>query len=141
MVSIARRALLIGALGTSLAACGGSRSDIPAVTAALQQAVEALPEYRSGKVHFQDSATAGTFIGGVLALEGADRDAVASSLEAVLEAVIRTYRDQPDVRSAHVRLETSPASDSSTRVLTTDVVTPSEGANATTDDLEDHFGL
>ncbi len=141
MARIARRGLLLGALGAPLAACGGRRSDIPAVTAALQEAVEARPEYRDGQVQFQDSSSAGTFINGVLTLEGADRDAVASSLEAVLEAVIRAYQDEPDVRAAQVRLEAHPAHDAGTRVLTADVVPPSEDSTTTTDDLDEHFGI
>lgn len=140
-MSVARRGLLLGALGLPLAACG-SRSDVPAVKAALQKAVEARPEYRDGQVQYQDSPSAGTFINGVLTLEGADRDAVATSLEAVLEAVIRTYQDQPDVREAHVRLEAYPAGDDGARVLTTGVVPPSEDrANTTTEDLKEHFGV
>lgn len=135
-----RRAVLVGGLALSLAACG-RRSDVGAVRAALQSAVEALPVYDDGQVQYQDSASAGTTISGVLTLQGADRTAVAASLEHVLEAVARTYRDQADVRSAFVRLEAHPAGDSATRVLTTEVVAPSSGAKTTTDDLDAHFDL
>ena len=135
-----RRAVLLGGLALSVGACG-RRSDVSAVQAALRSAVEALPEHVDGLVHYQDSGSAGTTIGGVLTLQGADRGAVAASLERVLETVARTYRDQADVRTAFVRVEAQPADDSATRVLTTEVVAPSEGANTTTDDLDAHFDL
>ena len=87
------------------------------------------------------STSAGTTISGVLTLQGADRAAVTASLERVLETVARTYRDQADVRTAFVRVEAHPADDSATRVLTTEVVAPSDGANTTTDDLDAHFDV
>ncbi|MCT1619211.1 hypothetical protein [Janibacter hoylei] len=135
-----RRAVLLGALILPVAACG-RRSDVPAVQAALRSAVEALPEHVAGLVQYQDSTSAGTTISGVLTLQGSDRAAVTASLERVLEAVARTYRDQADVRTAFVRLEAHPADDPATRVLTTEVVAPSEDANTTTDDLDAHFDL
>lgn len=135
-----RRAVLLGALILPVAACG-RRSDVPAVQVALRSAVEALPEHIAGLVQYQDSTSAGTTISGVLTLQGSDRAAVTASLERVLEAVARTYRDQADVRTAFVRLEAHPADDPATRVLTTEVVAPSAGANTTTDDLDAHFDL
>ena len=74
-----RRAVLLGGLALSVTACG-RRSDVPAVQAALRSAVEALPEHVDGLVQYQDSGSAGTTIGGVLTLQGADRAAVAASL-------------------------------------------------------------
>lgn len=139
-MAIARRSLLIASLAMATAACG-RRSDIPAVQAALQQAVESLPAWRSGRIQYQDSTSAGTTISGVLSLAGDDRDAAAASLVSVLEAVIRTYVDQPRTRTAFVRVEGHPEGDQSTRVTAADVLAPAEGANVTTDDLVEHFGL
>lgn len=135
-----RRAVLLGWLVLPVAACG-RRSDVPAVRAALRSAVEALPEHVAGLVHYQDSFSTGTTIGGVLTLQGSDRAAVTASLERVLEAVARTYRDQANVRTAFVRLEAHPADDPATRVLTTEVVAPTESATTTTADLDAHFDL
>lgn len=138
--TVGRRSLLVGGVGLMLAACG-SRSDIAAVRDALQEAVEGLGEYRGGQIQFQDSSTAGTTISGILDLAGDDRDGVAESLTAVLEAVIRAYRKQPDVRTAFVRITGQLVADANTSVESSDIVRPSEGANVTTDDLEEHFGL
>lgn len=137
---VGRRSLLVGFVGLTLAACGG-RSDIPAVRDALQKAVEALDEYRDGQIQYQDSSAAGTTISGVLDLAGDDRDGVAESLTAVLEAVIRAYREQPDVRTAFVRITGQRDADANTRVESSEVVRASEDANVTTDDLEEHFDL
>ena len=131
----------MGILGSLLAACGmGGRSDVDAVAAALRDAVEALPEHLDGLVQFQDSTSAGTTIGGVLVLEGEDRASVEQSLLTVLETVSRTYREQPGVRRAFVRVEAHPEGDAALRVLAADVVEPSSGANVTTDDLEAQLG-
>lgn len=131
----------MGIVGSLLAACGmGGRSDVGAVQDALRAAVEALPEHRGGLVQFQDSTNAGTTIGGVLILAGTDREQVEESLLSVLVTVLGTYREQPNVRTAFVRIEAHPEGDTATRVLTTDVITPSSGANATTEDLEAQFG-
>lgn len=131
----------MGIVGSLLAACGmGGRSDVGAVQDALRAAVEALPEHRGGLVQFQDSTNAGTTIGGVLILAGADREQVEESLLSVLVTVLGTYREQPNVRTAFVRIEAHPEGDTATRVLTTDVITPNSGANATTEDLEAQFG-
>jgi hypothetical protein len=133
--------VLVGIVGSLLAACGlGGRSDAGAVQEALRTAVEALPEHREGLVQFQDSTSAGTTIGGVRALAGEDRAGVEQSLLTVLETVSRTYREQPGVRRAFVRLEAHPEGDESTRVLAADVVEPASGANVTTDDLEAQLG-
>lgn len=140
-MALARRSLLLAPIALGVAACGDRRSDVPAVQAALQAAVESLPAWRGGQIQYQDSASAGTTISGVLVLAGDDRDAVAASLTSVLEAVIRTYVDQPQTRTAYVRLEGHPEGDRSTRVEAADVVQPAEGANVTTDDLTEHFGL
>lgn len=142
MRAVGRRGVLVGIVGSLLAACGlGGRADVGAVQDALRAAVEALPEHLDGLVQFQDSASAGTFIGGVLVLVGEDRTEVEQSLLAVLGTVARTYREQSGVRKAFVRLEGHPAGDAATRVLAADVVAPASGANVTTDDLEAHFGL
>lgn len=138
--TMGRRSLLVGAVGLTLTACGG-RSDIAAVRNALQEAVEGLGEYRGGQIQYQDSSTAGTIISGILDLAGDDRDGVAESLTAVLEAVIRAYREQPDVRTAFVRIRGQLVADANTRVESNETVRPSSGANVTTDDLEEHFGL
>lgn len=131
----------MGILGSLLAACGrGGRSDVDAVQDALRTAVEALPEHLDGLVQFQDSTTAGTTIGGVLVLVGKDRDGVEHSLRTVLETVGRTYREQPGVRKAYVRIEAHPEGDAGTRVLAADVVEPASGANVTTEDLEAQLG-
>lgn len=131
----------MGIVGSLLAACGlGGRSDAGAVQDALRAAVEALPEHRDGLVQFQDSASAGTTIGGVLSLAGEGRAEVEDSLRTVLETVGRTYREQPDTRKAFVRIEAHPEGDDATRVLSADVVEPASGANVTTDDLETQLG-
>lgn len=135
-----RRAVLLGGLALSVGACG-RRSDARAVQEALQSAVSALPVYVDGRVQYQDSATAGTTISGVLTLQGADRTAVAAALGSVLEAVARTYREQPHVRTAFVRLEAHPTGNPAERVPTAGVVPPSTGSNTTTDDLDAHFDL
>lgn len=135
-----RRAVLLGGLALSVGACG-RRSDARAVQEALQSAVSALPVYVDGRVQYQDSATAGTTISGVLTLQGADRTAVAAALGSVLEAVARTYREQPHVRTAFVRLEAHPTGNPAERVPTAGVVPPSTGSNTTTEDLEEHFDL
>jgi hypothetical protein len=133
--------VLVGIVGSLLAACGlGGRSDVDAVQNALRAAVEALPEHLDGVVHFRDSASAGTSIGGVLVLEGEDRADIEQSLLAVLETVGRTYREQPDTRKAFVRIEAHPEGDDVMRVLSADVVEPASGANVTTDDLEAQLG-
>lgn len=132
----------MGIIASLLAACGvGGRSDVGAVQDALRSEVEALPEHLDGQVQFQDTTNAGTTISGVLTLAGDDREQVEQSLLTVLEAVVRTYREQPDVRTAYVRLEGHPDGDRATRVVSADVVAPSSGANITTDDLATHFGL
>ncbi|WP_422116019.1 hypothetical protein [Brachybacterium sp. UNK5269] len=120
---------------------GGPRRDAAAVADALQEAVRARPEHRAGRVHFQDSRTAGTVIAGVLALAGEDREQVAASLRSVLETVARTYAAQPGTRTAFVRLEAHPEGDRGTRVMPADVVAPATGPNVTTDDLAAHFGV
>lgn len=131
----------MGIVGSLLAACGlGGRSDVGAVQDALRAAVEALPEHLGGLVQYQDSASTGTTISGVLVLAGEDRAAVEQSLRTVLAAVLRTYREQPGARRAYVRIEAHPEGDARTRVLSADVVTPSSGANVTTDDLEAQLG-
>lgn len=124
-----------------LAACGlGGRRDPSAVQEALRTAVEALPEHLDGLVQFQDSASAGTTISGVLVLAGEDRAGVESSLLTVLETVSGTYREQPGTRRAFVRIEAHPEGDSATRVLAADLVEPASGANVTTDDLAAQLG-
>ena len=141
MRGVGRRGVLVGIVGSLLAACGfGGRSDVGAVQDALRTAVEALPEHRGGLVQFQDSTNAGTTIGGVLVLAGGDRAGVEQSLRTVLETVSRTYREQPGVRRAFVRVEAHPEGDAALRVLAADVVEPSSGANVTTDDLEAQLG-
>lgn len=132
----------MGIIASLLAACGvGGRSDVGAVQDALHAAVEALPEHLEGQVQYQDSTNAGTTIGGVLTLAGEDREQVEQSLLTVLESVVHTYREQPDVRTAYVRLEGHPEGDRATRVVSADVVAPTSGANITTDDLAAHFDL
>ena len=139
---IGRRGALVGIIASLLAACGvGGRSDVGAVQDALRAAVEALPEHLEGLVQYQDSPNAGTTISGVLTLAGDDREQIEQSLLAVLETAVRTYRAQPGVRTAFVRLEAHPEGDRATRVVSADVVEPSSGANTTTDDLAAHFGL
>lgn len=132
----------MGIVASLLTACGlGPRSDAEAVAAALQEAVAAHPEHLDGQVRFQDSTNAGTTISGVLALAGEDRDQVEASLLSVLETVVRTYAQQPGVRTAYVRLEAHPDGDRRTRVMSAEVVEPSSGANVTTEDLAAHFGV
>ena len=58
----------------------------------------------------------------------------------MLETVSRTYREQPGVRRAFVRIEAHPEVDAALRVLAADVVEPASGANVTTDDLEAQLG-
>lgn len=131
----------MGIIGSLLTACGlGGRSDVAAVQDALRGAVEALPEHQGGKVQFQDSTSAGTTISGVLVLAGQDRAQIEQSLLAVLKTVSDTYDQQPGVRTAFVRIEAHPEGDRGTRVMTADVIAPSSGANATTEDLTAHFG-
>lgn len=138
---IARRSALGAVIAIPLVACGRDRSDISAVQAALQQTVESLAVWVDGQIQYQDSATAGTTISGVLTLAGEDRDAVAASLTDVLEAIIRTYSNQPKTRTGFVRVEGHPEGDRSLRVRSADVVRPAKGANVTTDDVVEHFGL
>jgi len=141
MGHVGRRGVLVGILGTLLTACGlGPRSDVDAVGAALQQAVSALPEHLDGQIQYQDSTNAGTTIAGVLVLAGERREQIEESLLTVLGAVTRTYAEQPGVRTAYVRIEGHPAADAAARVLSADVITPSSGANVTTEDLDAHFG-
>lgn len=131
----------MGIIGSLLTACGlGGRSDVTAVQDALRVAVEALPEHLDGKVQFQDTTSAGTTISGVLVVVGQDRAEVEQSLLAILETVSDTYEQQPGVRTAFVRIEAHPDGDRGTRVMTADVVTPSSGANVTTEDLAARFG-
>ena len=137
---IGRRGVLMGVVGSLLAACGiRGRSDVAAVSAALQAAVDAVPAHIDGTVQYQDTGMAGTRIDGVMIVTGQDRDAVAHDLEALLEAVIGAYRDQPRTRTATVRMEARPAADSALRVKTADVIDPAEGVTVTTEDLERHF--
>lgn len=138
--AIGRRGVLVGIIGSLLTACGlGGSSDVTAVQDALRVAVEALPEHLDGKVQFQDSTSAGTTISGVLVLAGQDRAQIEQSLLTVLETVSDTYDQQPGVRTAFVRLEAHPEGDRGTRVITADVVSPSSGTNASTEDLAAHF--
>lgn len=133
----------MGIIEGLLTACGlgglGGRSDVDAVTAALRTAVEGLPEHLDGLVQFQDSATAGTAIGGVLVLAGRDRAEVARSLLLVLETVSRTYDQQQGARTAAVRIEAHPEGDRDTRVRAAELVPPSSGADVTTEDLAAHL--
>lgn len=137
-----RTAIAGGAAGLLLLAAGcGARSDIPAVREALQSAMEDVPGYVAGTLHYQDQATVGTTIGGVLAVTGSTREESADVLADILETVTRTYLDQPNVRTAFVRLSAHPQSDESTTVETGDIVPTGDGGNTTTDDLAEHFGL
>lgn len=130
----------MGIIGSLLAACGlGPRADVDAVRAALQEATAALPEHLGGTVSFQDSASTGTTIGGILTLAGTGRAEVEQSLLAVLEAVSAAYAAQPGVRTAFVRIEGHPEGDRNARVLSADVVPPATGANTTTEDLTARF--
>ncbi|MGO1198624.1 MAG: hypothetical protein ACTMKY_01840 [Dermabacteraceae bacterium] len=139
--AIGRRGVLVGIIGSLLTACGlGGRSDVTAVQEALRGAVQALPEHLDGKVQFQDSTSAGTTISGVLVLAGRDRAEIEQSLLIVLETVSDTYDQQSGVRTAFVRIEGHPEGDRGTRVVAADVVTPTSGANVTTEDLAAHFG-
>ena len=117
------------------------RSDQSAVQAALQSTLGAVPGYVDGTIQYQDGPSSGTTISAVLAVTATDREGTAEALKSVLEAVVRTYIDQPDVRTAFVRISASPEGDRSIHVDTADIVTPSEGANATTDDVASHFML
>ena len=139
-----RRGLLAGGvslLALALAGCFDKRSDDATVTAALQDAVESVPEYLDGTVKFQDAAAQGTGITAVLSLDTTTREETEQALRGVLERVIRAYVDEPNTRQAYVRIEAHPQSDSSLRVLSADVVTPESGANVTTDDLKREFGV
>ncbi len=138
--TLGRRAALGGVLAISLTACS-RRSDVPTVTTALQEAVESVPEYRDGTVGYQDSFSAGTTINGVLAVAGQDRAALVDGLTVLLETVIRTYAEQPGVREAFVRIRVHPEGHAGPVVTSEDVVEPAEGANVTTDDLINHFGI
>ena len=143
METISRRIALTGALSMLPVLATGCtrRSDQAAVQAALQSAVDAVPGYVGGTIQYQDGFSSGTTISAVLAVTATDREGAAEVLEDVLEAVIRTYVDQPHVRTGFVRISASPEGDRTISVDTADVVEPAEGANATTDDVASHFKL
>lgn len=140
-----RRGFLAASLGFTGFALSGcfwrSTSDPSAVADALNSAVAALPEHIDGRLQFRDSFSAGTAIGGVLTLAGRNSSEVADSLRAVLEAIIRTYVDQPGTDTAFVRVEGHPDGDTAIRVHAVDIVPASSGANVTTDDLAEFFDL
>lgn len=131
----------LGFTGLALSGCFGRRSDPSAVADALNSAVTTLPVYVDGAVQFQDSVSAGTTIGGVLTLAGSSSYEVADSLHAVLETIIRTYVDQPGTDTAFVRVEGHPSGDAATRVLAADIIPAASGANVTTDDLAEFYGI
>lgn len=144
--AVARRSILVGALGASLTACG--RSDPLEVADALDEAVAALPEYIAGDFHVTDNVSAGTHIEADLALVGETPDEVGASLTVVLETVIRTYREQANTRTADVGISGHSAGSrryqepADNVVHTSDVIRSVSGSNiVTTDDLEEHFGL
>ncbi|WP_238147956.1 hypothetical protein [Rothia halotolerans] len=143
MEIISRRTALAGALSmlTVFATGCAPRSDQAAVQAALQSAVDAVPGYVGGTIQYQDGFSPGTTISAVLTVTATDREGTAEVLSSILEAVIRTYVDQPDVRTGFVRISASPEGDQTISVNTADIVKPSEGANATTDDVASHFKL
>lgn len=140
---LTRRGLLLAAAGgAALLAAGCSRrSDVPVVTAALQDAVEAVPGFMRGNMFYQDSTMTGTVIHGVLRLSVQTEQEAAEVLGNMLQAIIGVYAQQPNTRSASVTLEVFPDHDRSIRVRTPDVVTPSSGGTTSTDDLKAHFGV
>ena len=132
----------LGVAGIALSGCfRQAQTDPAAVADALRSAVTAMPEHLDGEVQFQDSFSAGTTIGGVLTLAGSSSYEVADSLHAVLETIIRTYVDQPGTDTAFVRVEGHPSSDAATRVLAADIIPAASGANVTTDDLAEFYGI
>ncbi|WP_241241516.1 hypothetical protein [Brevibacterium linens] len=132
----------IGVAGIALSGCfRQAQTDPAAVADALRSAVTAMPEHLDGEVQFQDSFSAGTTIGGVLTLAGSSSYEVADSLHAVLETIIRTYVDQPGTDTAFVRVEGHPSGDAATRVLAADIIPAASGANVTTDDLAEFYGI
>ncbi|WP_291792624.1 hypothetical protein [Brevibacterium sp.] len=143
MSGISRRSAISGGVsGLLLLAAGcAPRSDIDAVTAALQTAVEGTPAYVKGKVFFQDGFSPGTFMGGTLIVDAADRQQAADVLTTILEAVIRTYLDQPNVRNASVDIGVRTQIDDQIYVRAHEVIPPADRATVDTDDLIAHFGL
>ena len=139
-----RRGILaggIGLLGLALTGCFSTRSDIPAVTAAMQAAVEKVPGYLRGTVHFQDGFSQGTVINAIIAVNTTTREETAQVLRAMLEAVIGVYVEQPNVRRASVLVEAHQEDDRNARVKAIDVIDSTESATVSTDDLKREFGL
>lgn len=136
----ARRAFLVGALALPLAACGGL--DERSVADDLQEAVEAVPQYAGGRVQFSDNVTQGTVISGVLRISGDDRTDATAGLEAILEAVAKTYPTGLGVDAADVKLTGSSVEDDTDfGVSAVDVLEVPDSTRVTTDHLREHFGL
>lgn len=117
------------------------RSDIPTVRDAMQAEMEDVPGYVDGTIQYQDQATTGTVINGVLVITATTREEAVEVLARILEAVTRTYIIQSNTRTAYVRITARAEHDDAVDVSTGDIVAPADGGNATTDDLAEHFGL
>lgn len=137
---VARRVVLVGALATSLTACGGL--DERSVQDNLQEAVEGVPQYADGQVQFVDNFTQGTVVSGILRISGDDRAAVTAGLEAILEAVAQTYPTGLGADAADVKLTGYPVGeDTEFAVSAAQVLDVPGSTRVTTDHLREHFGL
>lgn len=132
--------MLVGALTVSLTACGGL--DERSVRDDLQEAVEGVPQYALGQIHFSDNFTQGTVISGILRISGDDEAAVTTGLEAILEAVARTYPTGLGVDAADIKLTGYPIGDDTEfAVSAIDALEVPSTTRVTTDHLREHFGL
>ena len=138
-----RTALLVGAgaLAAVLAGCVGRRSDQAAVQAALQAAVERVPDYVDGAIHFVDGASPGTSITGNIVVDTATTAETEQALERIHEAIVRTYLQQPDVRTAGVRIRAYPPTDAQAVVESADIAAAPGEVAVDTDQLAAQFGL
>ena len=107
----------------------------------MQSAVEKVPEYIRGTVHFQDGFSQGTVINAIITVNTTTREETAQVLRAMLEAMIGAYVEQPNARKASVLVEAHQEDDRNARVKAIDVIDSAESANVSTDDLKQEFGL
>lgn len=132
--------MLVGALVTSLGACGGL--DERSVQDNLQEAVEGVPQYAGGRILFTDNFTQGTVISGNLRISGDDQTAVTAGFEAILDAVARTYPTGLGVDAADIKLSGYPIGETREfAVSAVDVLEVPSSTRVTTDHLREHFGL